>query len=405
MVRHRLVHIALLYFTLTALSGVWLRLYVFSDTVQVTDYNYLLHGHSHIAVLGWTFFAAFALISVLLGKETKKVVTYLTILLLFVTIPMFIAFLMQGYALYSIIFSTLHIFVQYMVAYFIVRIVRKNREIPPSSRSFIYGSIVMLIISSIGPFSLGAIASQGLRDEPIFEMAVYFYLHFQYNGWLTLLLIGTFLFILKRNKIDYSEKLMKYSFVVYSIALFPSYFLSVLWYDFGFVGILCAVLGALGQLLGVILFIVAMLNVKDVLKQKFSPFIRFNLYFVLFLLITKSMMELGLLYLPLGELVYETRSVVIGYLHLTLLGFISIFFITQFLLTNLLDENSNLLKLGSAIFLIGFILNELVLFISALYTWLQIGSLPLSQSLLLIASLLLLIGILFTWFSVKDVAK
>lgn len=402
MAKKRLLHIALFYFTLTALTGVWLRLFVFSDSVQITEYNYILHGHSHIAVLGWTFFAAFLLITMLFEKQSEKIVKILTIALFIVTILMFIAFILQGYALFSIIFSTLHIFVQYVIAYFIIKLVRKTNTIPKSSRNFIYGSIVMLIISSIGPFALGMVASQGLRDAPIFDMAVYFYLHFQYNGWLTLILIGTFLIILKQKNILFPEKLMTYSFWFYTISLFPGYFLSVLWYDFGFVGIFFAVIGAFGQLIGVLFFILAMIKLKDSFEQQFSPLIRFNLYVVLFLLFVKSTMELGLLHLPLGSLVYETRSVVIGYLHLTLLGFISVFFMTQFLLTKLLDENSIIVKLGATIFFIGFTINELVLFSSGLFTWVELGSFPLSQELLLFASILLLISIIITWFSVKN---
>src|SRR5690606_41941784 len=76
----------------------------------------------------------------------------------------------------------------------------------------------------------GAIAANGLRDEPVFDMAVYFYLHFQYNGWLTLILFGLFLFILERKNIAYREKWFTYSFWIYTISLFPGYFLSVLWH-------------------------------------------------------------------------------------------------------------------------------------------------------------------------------
>src|SRR5690606_9371184 len=164
MMKRQMLHIAFFFFTLTALTGVWLRLYVFSDAVKITDYPYILHGHSHIAVLGWTFFSAFLLLVFFLGQASSNYVSVLIGLLVVVTIPMFVAFLIQGYALYSIIFSTLHIFVQYLVAYFVIKHTRKNDAVPGVIRRFIYGAIVMLIISSIGPFALGAIAAKDRKS-------------------------------------------------------------------------------------------------------------------------------------------------------------------------------------------------------------------------------------------------
>src|SRR5690625_4802147 len=93
----------------------------------------------------------------------------------------------------------------------------------------------MLVISSIGPFSLGATAAQGYRDSPFFDMAIYFYLHFQYNGWLYFMLIGLFIWILQKNSITLHERLLKQSFWIYFVALFPGFLLSILWYDFSFI--------------------------------------------------------------------------------------------------------------------------------------------------------------------------
>lgn len=395
----RMTHITFFFFILTALSGVWMRLNIQFESLQFIPYSHLLHAHSHMAVLGWTFFAVFLIFVVLIRQQTSKFVKVLTFLLFIVTFLMFIAFLVQGYALYSIIFSTLHIFLEYAVAYFIVSRLWRNKTIPKTSRLFLYGSVVMLIISSIGPFALGAIASQGLRDSPLFEMAIYFYLHFQYNGWLYLILIGMFLLIIHRKQINYSEKMMQYSFWIYAIALFPGFFLSILWYDFGLLGISFGIIGAVGQLIGVLLFIVSIVNIRGDIKQKVSPFIYFSLILVLMLLAIKSLMELGLLHVSFGELIYDTRSVVIGYLHLTLLGFISIFILMQFYLTNIIENNDGYVKVGFLIFIISFILNELVLFLSGLLSWLQLGAIPFNNSLLSIASILLTFAILFIWLS------
>lgn len=397
--RLRLIHIALFFFFLTALSGVWMRLNIFNHATAWLPYENILHGHSHMAVLGWTFFGVFIIFLALLKEQSSKFVSWLTILLLIVTFLMFIAFLMQGYALYSIIFSVLHIFLEYAVAYFIISRIRKNDEIPKSSRLFMYGAVIMLIISSIGPFALGGIASQGLRESPIFEMAIYFYLHFQYNGWLFLILVGMFLLILHRRKVNYSEKMMTYSFWLYFFALFPAFLLSILWYGFGKLGFIFAGMGALGQLTAVVLFIVTIIKANNQLRQAVSKLVYLHIYGVLVLLSLKSLMELGLLHSSFGELIYETRSVVVAYLHLTLLGFISLFILTLFYLTNWLKSTARLVQIGLAIFVLGFLVNELTLFFSALFTWLDLGVLPGQNIILLLASLSLLVAIIFIWSS------
>src|SRR5699024_7797969 len=105
---------------------------------------------------------------------------------------------------------TIHIFLEYVAAFFVIKNVRKNDQIPQSSRVFMYGAVGMLIISSIGPFALGGIASQGLRESAIFEMAIYFYLHFQYTGLLFFLIVGMFILMFHKMMVMFSVKRIRY---------------------------------------------------------------------------------------------------------------------------------------------------------------------------------------------------
>src|SRR5699024_32980 len=121
----------------------------------------------------------------------------------FTSIVMFIAFLYQGYGLVSIILSTLHIFVEYWTASFIFRHLKMGAFRSQISNLFIKGSLVALLLSSLGPFALGYISSTGMKESAFFDMAIYFYLHFQYNGLLYLFLIGLLITILHYKKIHY----------------------------------------------------------------------------------------------------------------------------------------------------------------------------------------------------------
>ena len=397
-----MTHFAFFFLALTALSGVWMRLFALTENAQSIPYDHLLHAHSHAAVLGWTFLAVLIVYIKITWQhlQQKKQAITLVLTTFLVTTFMFLAFLWQGYALYSIILSTAHILVEYWAIFFIYRSLKDIPDMPLISKSFIKGSLFTLFISSIGPWSLGAIASQGLQELPIFDMAIYFYLHFQYNGWLYLVLAGIFLYLIVKKGITVPTKLLKISFGLYIVALFPSYLLSVLWYDFGTIGVVFAAIGAIGQLVSVLILCYTVFQIRLRLKETISKRMNILLWFILSLLITKSIMELALLNIPLATLIYDTRAVVIGYLHLTLLGFISLFIIHLFQIGQVLDENNATVKWGLTIFITGFIINELVLFTSGLFTWLDINRLPFENELLLFAAILLSFGTLFMWSNV-----
>ncbi|MEI3614638.1 hypothetical protein [Pseudogracilibacillus sp. SO30301A] len=395
-------HCAFFFLAITALSGVWMRLYAISTPSQIVAYDHILHAHSHAAILGWTFLAVFIIFLKLAWEhlQQKKQATILIIVTFLITFSMTIAFIWQGYALYSIILSTTHILIEYWALIFVYRSLKKVPDIPAVSKTFIKGALLTLFISSIGPWSLGAIGSQGLQHLPIFDMAVYFYLHFQYNGWLYLILIGLFLYLLVKKGISLPTKILKVSFWIYIFALFPGYFLSVLWYDFRVIGIVFGAFGAIGQLVGVLTLCFAIFQIRFDIAENFSKRVRLLLGLSFLLLLSKTVMELALLHLPFANLIYETRSVVVGYLHLTLLGFISLLILSLFQMGQLLDEKNPFVRMGLATFIIGFTLNEIILFISGLFKWLDLTYLPFENELLLFAAILLFVGTLSIWSNV-----
>jgi hypothetical protein len=112
----------------------------------------------------------------------------------------------------------------------------------------------------------------------------------------------------------------------------------------------------------------------------------------------KSALELGLLSPDLALLVYDTRSVVIGYLHLTLLGVVSLFILVQYGMSGIWRTDKTALY-GSSAFYAGFLLNELLLFLQGLAEWIKAPQIPFRLEGLLLASLMLLVGIILMWRS------
>lgn len=403
----KFTHISLFFLTITALSGIWMRLYFVAPNAQTLPFEHILHGHSHMAILGWTFLAMFVLYVKLTWESMPKKKHAIAILytILVVTLMMFIAFLYEGYATYSIILSVIHIFVEYWVIIFIWITLKYIPHMTRTPRRFMYASLLSLFLSTLGPFSLGAIAANGLRESPLFEMAIYFYLHFQYNGWLFFMLIGLFLFFLQKNKITYNEKWIQCSFWIYFISLFPAYFSAILWYDIGIGGYIAAFIGVIGQCIAILLLIGTIFPAYHSFHALFSKHMKISYIFVAFILLMKQFMEFGLLIPGFSSLIYETRSVIIGYLHLTLLGFITMFILNLYQSTQLLDETKKRVTYGIAIFLGGFVVQEVILFCSALFAWTNGWIIPYQNELLLSATILLLVGICSIWTTVCKQTK
>lgn len=394
-------HLTFMLLAVTALSGLWMRLVHLLPAASFTPSSFLLHAHSHGALLGWAFLGVFLLFLHVTWQDLqqKKQAILLFVSAFLVTAAMYIAFLLQGYAMWSILFSVLHIGIEYWMALLVYRHIRETRQLPPAAALFLKGALLTLLISSIGPFSLGAIAMKGLKDTAIFEMAVYFFLHFQYNGWLYLFLIGLFLMILHKKAIRLPTRLLTWSFWITFAGLFPGFLQSILWYDIGTAGVALAAVGTIAQWIGVLLFLLAVWQKRLAIQTAYSIHLIISLLFTFALLFVKSTIEIGLLHPSLATLVFDTRSVIIGYLHLTLLGFITIFILTQLQMTALLNESKNSVLLGIGIFILGFMLNEAVLFLTGFASWFE-WQLPAEKILLLLAACGLLIGTLMLWGSI-----
>ncbi len=112
--------ITLVLLFLTAISGVWMRWFSLSPSSAI-PYDNVLHAHSHVALIGWLFTAVFLIFFFIYRDKLKDKLQpkLIFISLISVSLLMFVAFLYQGYALFSIITSTVHIFVEYWAVIYI----------------------------------------------------------------------------------------------------------------------------------------------------------------------------------------------------------------------------------------------------------------------------------------------
>ncbi len=109
---------------IVAAIGVVLR-YKIAYSLSFIDQKKLLHGHSHFAFSGWVSLALMAFIvsrlSVHRGQDLFKKYNRILFANLLCAYGMLVSFPIQGYGLFSILFSTLSLFVSYWFAILVWR--------------------------------------------------------------------------------------------------------------------------------------------------------------------------------------------------------------------------------------------------------------------------------------------
>ncbi|MBW7475250.1 hypothetical protein K0T92_10875 [Paenibacillus oenotherae] len=399
------IRLTLFYLLLTAATGVLMRMLAFVPLPQL-DYGHLLHAHSHTALLGWGYMALFLLVTRLFLNDTERSKPQLKLLFWATQLAiagMFVSFTLQGYAFFSIAFSTIHILLSYWFGILVWRRMKQSKPDKSGGVSVLYmkGSLACMAVSSLGPWMLAVLSANDLKGSALYDAAIYFYLHFQYNGWFTLGLIAILLRLLEQQRIDYSVKLARWQFALYAASMAPSFLLSILWLDLHPLWHAAAAAGAILQGAAVAILLVIIWRARSPFPALFQGWGGIFTVLACLALLLKATMEIGTVVPGLSELIYTSRDVVIGYLHLTLLGFVSFLCLAFFLQQGWLRGQGKGERLGYMCFVTGFIVNELVLFLNGLLGWTNGGRVSYENELLLIASGAMAGGILLVMITIR----
>lgn len=383
--------ISFLNLLLVSVLGFILR-YKIAFSLPIVDQKNVLHSHSHFAFSGWISQTLMLLLIWYLSRKLGQQVFIRYRLLLyanlFTSYGMLFAFLVQGYALYSITFSTLSIFVSYWFAIFFWRDLNRINEKSVSHLWFRW-ALIFSVISSLGPFSLAYLMSAKLADQDWYLSSVYFYLHFQYNGWF--LFAGMGLLTHQLVAISGSSKNLYYAFYLFCAACIPAYFLSVLWIPIVGSIYYILILAVLAQLLGWGLTLIIIFKKSRLLKERFPKTGRVLLILSAIAFTIKLILQSGSIHPQLSQLSYGFRPIIIGYLHLVLLGVTTIFII-GYIISQKLMINSKMVIAGVSIFVAGVIINELLLMVQGVAA-LTYRIVPYIQTLLFGAAIILLVGL------------
>lgn len=348
----KMVYAAFSGFAVLSLFGVTLRMLAVTSLPGL-NYLFLLHAHSHFAFAGWVFLSLALLILQAISPFKAGENKTIFIFTLISAFGMLVSFSFQGYRTISITFSTLFILVNYVFSYKVFRLGNAALKLNPGSWLMIRSSLIFLCISSIGPFSLGPLMALGLKSSPLYRDAIFFYLHFQMNGWMLMAALGFLMntYLPEHTAQDKRLKTYAYMFIISTV---PLYFLFTLWSSPWLIIKVIALVAALVNFISWIKILQYFLD-----KNRALPFL---IKAALMAITLKTFFQLVTCFPLVGTWVFSNRNLIIGYIHLIVLGTIMPVILQQFVSLALVLDTPLFRRLN-AVFLITVIVYLLLLFI------------------------------------------
>ncbi|WP_235291270.1 hypothetical protein [Portibacter lacus] len=378
----------LLFFFIASLMGLAMRTAYVLEMPSWFNYRNVQHGHSHVALLGWLFGMFYIVIIYVFQLDMKRYIRLFWVLQLIVLVMMF-TFPIVGYHSVSILFSILHIFFIYIFAF------RIWKDISNSGKQglailFLKASIVFLVISTIGSLALGPIVSAGMKGSALYYAAIQFYLHFQFNGWFVFALLALLFQVIHIDPVIKGHKNGKIFFWFLCISTVLTYALAVTWSTPHIAIFLTNSAGVIIQLLALYFGLQLFRTVRKLLPRVFSLFNQRLIYIALSALVLKILIQSAVVLPYLAQMSYTIRNFVIGFIHLLMLGCLSMFLFA--IISKMM--NMKLSTWGILLFIGGILVTELLLFGQGLMLWFQLGFMPGYYSAIAIGSLLIVVGVL-----------
>src|SRR5690606_31464181 len=387
-----LYRVPLVFFALAACFGLLLRWHVVNPFDWLI-YPYMLHAHSHIMFLGWVtnFLLIFALERFVPGQRItwyRNAFLWAQVLLA----GMVVSFPLQGYGVASIVLSTLH---TTLIVVFAFRFFRDTRSaLQTVSLWYMRIALIYFLVSAVGPIAIGATSAMGMAQSKWSYFSVYYYLHFQYNGLFTFRVLAMLFSLMEYRGISLKVEIARRAGQYLAITCAPAYFLSTLWADPGIVFNAIGFLAATLQIVSLVLLLMCFRPAAREIASKMSSVSVWLLAIGSISYGIKILAQWLSAFPDVAHLAATNRPYVMAYLHLVLLGTISLPILSWYL------ERGMIRRFGTtalAIVVTGFILTEIILMLMPSAPRLGLGSG--GAMAIFVASVVLTLGVLLVLIS------
>lgn len=378
---HFWFRVVLLNLLLVATAGVLMRYKIIAPLPGLEQRD-LMHGHSHFAFNAWVSMTLLLLITELPGinlRNRNRLFGFY-----FITCLMeFVAYIFTGYSVWS--FAALILFqipLFWILGQLLLQL--KKTVLPEYQKTVIRFGFFFQLLAQGGLLLLTYLMIFKGVSQPFFLGNLYFYLHFSYNGWFFFGIMAVMLALIKPEEkhVLRFHGLLK----VMGYLTLPAFLLSLLWLNRSDWLHWSAFIASAVQLF--VYFYLLKLLASAIMKVELSRVTKILWTLSGIALSLKFIMQFFSNFEVFEQFAFSHRAIVIGYLHLVLLGFV-----TLFLIGFLLETGRWKLHLpGVLVFTGGILLNEILLAIQGLLS-IKMQYIPSTNVYLFVVALVMLTGI------------
>jgi hypothetical protein len=377
---------------IVALFGFTLRSKILFS-LPFIDYRNVLSAHSHFAFGGWVGLALITLLIYDVLPEpfrSKRIYQWILTGIETSSLGMALLFPFLGYRTITILFSDLYVLVSVVFVITFIRDMLKS-NVYPVVRLLSISAALSMLLSFLGTLGLAYIIFTRSGGSILYRDSVYTFLHFQYNGFFTLSIFALLInYLLKRDLVV--PKSIKRFAVFLCLSIIPALFLSLLWHNLALFYVLAAI-GCVCILMALFFFLASIksLSLKDLFVY---PLARSLWILSMCSFAIKMFLQVGTIFPQLGNAVYGARPIIIGFLHLVFLGFVTFFILSDLIRSGYFTApGKKVTRYPFIVFSAGIIFNELLLGIQGLGILFKSNS-SIFGWLLWSASILLFLGAL-----------
>lgn len=374
-----------------ALLGCVLRA-MFVVELPFIRFKALLHAHSHVAMLGWMFMAVVVLIlrysdaSYTSGRVHRWLMAAQV-----AVVGMLMSFPLEGYGPFSITFSSMHLLLGYVLANHLWRATSNWHA--RGSRALVRMALIYMAISTAGVWAVPVINANGLFGTEIYYWSIQFFLHFQFNGWLWFAALA--LWSRWAELQGASTPLDGTTVRLWGVSVLLTYALAIAWSERHPAIYLINSIGVLLQLWAGWRTGNAIRHSQQRMHKDVPLWAWRCVTYALIGMGLKVVIQTAVAVPQVATLAFTIRNYVIGFIHLNMLGALSLMFFAMALLNGWWRSTRAGTRVGLTLFTAGVFLTEALLFGQGSAWWLRWGTMPGYYGMLLGASVLIPIGVVF----------
>jgi hypothetical protein len=256
-----------------------------------------------------------------------------------------------------------------------------------------------MVVSTLGIWCLPVSIVVFGKNSEAYNIAIQTFLHFQFNGWFIFGVIGLFIKYLTNHPTEKNQQLKKalgwlILSVVFTLALPISWFIKL-----PVLNIINS-LGVIFQLVGFYHLIIALKKPLNTFLSSATFYIKTLVYFILISMVIKVLFQSFSVVPEVNEASIQIRNLVIGFIHLLMLGVISgalLFFLS---LEGVFKQRKIVAQIGLGLFMLGFVLSEAYLFLQGVMYYFNLGEISAYHQSLFVWSAFIVLGIMLVLINV-----